>query len=63
MNNENEYLTLREAADLLRVSTRTLQIKTDQGVVQAIKIPGFKKNLYKRENIFRMLGKEEEKLK
>jgi excisionase family DNA binding protein len=50
-----EWLTLREAAETLRVSAKTITIYMKKGALQAYKVPVSNKLLFKRSEVVGLL--------
>ena len=50
-----EFLTLRETAEALRVSAKTVTIYAKKGALQAYKVPVGNKLLFKRSEVIGLL--------
>jgi len=62
MTKESELLTVREAAEVLRCSLRTLYSLLDQGEIQAFRLGGGAKILFKPEHLEAALQPYEKKV-
>jgi excisionase family DNA binding protein len=51
---DKEFLTLEETINYLGMSRATLYRLMDQGIIKSYRIPGHKKNYYRREEILNL---------
>jgi len=58
MSEPNQYLTIKEAANLLRLTQRSIYNLIERKSIKKVKIRGSKRTLLSREDLEKLLEKE-----